>query len=160
MQHFFFLLPLTRELASILEHRVDYSVPWSFTGGRIPLTGDQPIAKPLPKYRTTQIQKKKKKTWTYIKHPCPMRDSNPQLRLPSDRRLFIFQNARLPRPATMQHKKVNSVALVRKQIIRTERPPLVGEFSTNYAAYTIKIWQNVSLRFLILEMEPCLPVTY
>jgi hypothetical protein len=50
------LVPLTRELAPILEHRADYSVPWSFTGGRAPWTGDLLVARPLPKHRTTQTQ--------------------------------------------------------------------------------------------------------
>jgi hypothetical protein len=37
---FFSFCPLTRELAPILEHRADYSVSRSFTGDRIPWTGD------------------------------------------------------------------------------------------------------------------------
>jgi hypothetical protein len=51
------LAPLTRELAPILEHRADYSVSWSFTGGRTPWSGDQLVARLLPKHRTTQTQK-------------------------------------------------------------------------------------------------------
>jgi hypothetical protein len=66
------------------------SVSWSFTGGRTPWTGDQLVARPLPKHR---------KTWTHIKHSCPAWDSNPQSRPPSDRGLFMPQTARLPRPA-------------------------------------------------------------
>jgi hypothetical protein len=53
----FFSYSLTRELAPILEHRADYSVSSSFTGGRTPCTGDQLVARPLPKHRTTQTQK-------------------------------------------------------------------------------------------------------
>jgi hypothetical protein len=49
--------PLTRELAPILKHRANYSVSWSFTGGRVPWTGDHLVARPLPKHRTTQAQK-------------------------------------------------------------------------------------------------------
>jgi hypothetical protein len=60
--YFFFLslslsYPLTRELAPILKHIIDYSVSRSFTGGRIPRTGDQRVARPLPKHRTTHTQK-------------------------------------------------------------------------------------------------------
>jgi hypothetical protein len=40
-----------------LEHRADFSVFWSFTDGRTLLTGDQLVAKPLPKHRTTWTQK-------------------------------------------------------------------------------------------------------
>jgi hypothetical protein len=76
---FFSSCPLTRELAPILEHRADYSVSWSFTGGRTPWTGDQLVPRPLPKHR---------KTRTHIKHPCPRRDSNPKSRPPSDRRPY------------------------------------------------------------------------
>jgi hypothetical protein len=47
---FFLLLPL----APTLEHRADLSVSWSFTDGRTPWTGDQLIARPLPKHRTTR----------------------------------------------------------------------------------------------------------
>jgi hypothetical protein len=54
---FFFLLPLTRELAPILEHRTDYSVSWSFIGGKTPWTSDQLVAGPLCKHRTTQTEK-------------------------------------------------------------------------------------------------------
>jgi hypothetical protein len=48
--------PLTRELAPILEHRVDCPVSWSFTGGRTPCTGDQLVARPLPKNRKTNTE--------------------------------------------------------------------------------------------------------
>jgi hypothetical protein len=43
-------------------------------------------------------QYKHRKTRTYIEHPCPRRDSKPQSRPLSDRRLFMPQTARLPRP--------------------------------------------------------------
>jgi hypothetical protein len=54
---FFFLFAPIWELAPLLEHRADFSVSWSFTDGRTPWTGDQLVARPLPKYRTTQTQK-------------------------------------------------------------------------------------------------------
>jgi hypothetical protein len=41
-----------------LEHRAHFSVSWLFADGRTPWTGDQLVARPLPKYRTTQTQKK------------------------------------------------------------------------------------------------------
>jgi hypothetical protein len=47
---FFSLLPL-------LEHRADFSVSWSFADGRTLCTGDQLVARPLRKHRTTQTQK-------------------------------------------------------------------------------------------------------
>jgi hypothetical protein len=34
-----------------------------YTVGRTPWTGDQPIARPLPTYRTTQTQNKRKQTF-------------------------------------------------------------------------------------------------
>jgi hypothetical protein len=41
-------------------HSASYSVPYSFfTDGRTPWTSDQPVAKPLPKHRTTQTQNKR-----------------------------------------------------------------------------------------------------
>jgi hypothetical protein len=45
-------------------------------------------------------QHKHRKTRTHIKYPFPRLDSNPQSRFPSDRRLFIPQTSRLPRPAS------------------------------------------------------------
>jgi hypothetical protein len=57
MSFFNFLLPLTWGLAPTLEHRADFSVSLSFTDGRTLWTGDQLVARPLPKYRTTQTQK-------------------------------------------------------------------------------------------------------
>jgi hypothetical protein len=47
-------LPLCSQF---LEHRADFSVFWSFTGGRTPWTGDQLVARPLPKHRITQAEK-------------------------------------------------------------------------------------------------------
>jgi hypothetical protein len=92
-QHYFFSSwPFTRKLAPILDHRADYWVSWYLTDGRTPWTGDQLVARPLPVH-------KHRKTRTHIKHPCTRRDSNPQSRPPSDRRLFMPQSARLPRPA-------------------------------------------------------------
>jgi hypothetical protein len=43
-------------------------------------------------------QHKHRKTQTYIKLPCPVRDSNLQSLPPSDRRRFMTQTARLQRP--------------------------------------------------------------
>jgi hypothetical protein len=45
-------------------------------------------------------QHKHRKTRTHIKHPCPVRDSNPQSLPPSDRRLFMPQTSWIPLPAT------------------------------------------------------------
>jgi hypothetical protein len=42
-------------------------------------------------------QRKHRKMRAHIKHPCPGRDSNPQSRPASGRRLFMPQTARLPR---------------------------------------------------------------
>jgi hypothetical protein len=50
-------------------------------------------------YLNTQQQKHRKTHIHTIKHPCPRWDSNPQSRPPSDRRLFMPQTTRLPRPA-------------------------------------------------------------
>jgi hypothetical protein len=41
----------------LLEHKADFSVSWSFTDCRTPWTGDQLVARPLPKHRATQTQK-------------------------------------------------------------------------------------------------------
>jgi hypothetical protein len=38
---------------------------------------------------------------------------------------------------TLYKKKVNSVAVVRKRTIPTERPPLVGEVSANLCGYRV-----------------------
>jgi hypothetical protein len=67
---------LFRLFFPLLEHRVDFSVSWSFTDGRTPWTGEQLVARPLHKHRTTQPQKKR--THTHIKHPCREWDSNPR----------------------------------------------------------------------------------
>jgi hypothetical protein len=51
-----------------------YSFSWSFyTVGRIPWTGDKPVARPLPAHRTTQIQNKRTHRYQYLKL-----DSNPR----------------------------------------------------------------------------------
>jgi hypothetical protein len=86
--------PLIWELAPILEQSANYSVSSSFTGGRTFWMGDQLVAMPLSKHRTTQARK----TRTHIKHPNPRRDSKPESRPPRDRRMFMPQIARLPRP--------------------------------------------------------------
>jgi hypothetical protein len=51
-------------------------------------------------YLNTRQHKHRKTHIHTIKHPCPRRDSIPQSRPPSDRRLFMPQTARLPRPAS------------------------------------------------------------
>jgi hypothetical protein len=50
-------------------------------------------------YLNTRQHKHRKAHIHTIKHPYPSRDSNPQSRPLSDRRLFMPQTARLPRPA-------------------------------------------------------------
>jgi hypothetical protein len=57
--YYFFFLPLALLLAPILKHRDDYSVSWSFTGGRTPWTVDQLVAKALSRHRTTQNTEKR-----------------------------------------------------------------------------------------------------
>jgi hypothetical protein len=80
-----------------------FVVPWPliqfrnlfYTDGRTPWTGDQPVARPLPTYRTTQTQNKR--THSY---PCLEWNSNPRFQRPSERRQFILQTARPPWLAT------------------------------------------------------------
>jgi hypothetical protein len=57
-----------------------------FTDGRTPWTSDQPVARPLPKHRTTQTQNKHihKQNIQYL-----VQDLNPRSRLPSKRRQFM-----------------------------------------------------------------------
>jgi hypothetical protein len=55
------------------------------------------VISPLQGLYLNTGQHKRRKMRTYIK--CPGQDSNPQSRPPSDRRLFMPKNARLPRPA-------------------------------------------------------------
>jgi hypothetical protein len=57
-----------------------FSVSWSFTDGKTPWTGDQPVARPLPTQRTTQTQNKRTQT--------SMPDSNPRSQCSSGRRQF------------------------------------------------------------------------
>jgi hypothetical protein len=76
-----------------------------FIDGRTPWTSDQPVAKPIPKHRTTQTQNK------HIHIPniqCLVWDSNPRSRLPSARRDCMSYNARLPWPATYELLAFNS----------------------------------------------------
>jgi hypothetical protein len=49
-----------------------------FRIGRTPWTSDRPVARPPPKYRTTQTQNIRTHTHAYTKHPCPKWDSNPR----------------------------------------------------------------------------------
>jgi hypothetical protein len=58
-------------------------------------------------------QHKHRKTRTHIKHPCPGRNSNPQSRPPSDRRLFMLQTARLPRSAKGKAIPVQAVVTLK-----------------------------------------------
>jgi hypothetical protein len=55
---------------------------------RTPRTGDQPVARPLPTHRTTQIHNKRKT------HSCLEWDSNPLSKSSRERRQFIPQTAR------------------------------------------------------------------
>jgi hypothetical protein len=86
----------TRELAPMLEHRADYSVslifPWA-----VGLLG-RVISSSQGLFLNTGHHKHRKMR-THIKHLCPRRNLNPQSWPPSDRRLFMPQTARLPRPA-------------------------------------------------------------
>jgi hypothetical protein len=58
---------------------------------RIPWMSDRP----LPEYRTTQIQNK----CTHTKYPCHKWDWNPRSQRPRERREFIPETARPRRPA-------------------------------------------------------------
>jgi hypothetical protein len=53
----YFLFPPLGGLLKLLEHNADFSVSWSFKDGRTPWTGDQLVARPLPRHGTTQTQK-------------------------------------------------------------------------------------------------------
>jgi hypothetical protein len=61
-----------------------------YTAGRIPWTGDQSVARPLPTHRTTQTQNKR----TQYRHPCLERVSNPRSQLSTERKQFMPQTAR------------------------------------------------------------------
>jgi hypothetical protein len=63
---------------------------YHFTDGRTPWMWDQLVARPLLKHKTTH---------TNTKYPCLMWDPNPRSRLPSERRQYMPQTARLPWPA-------------------------------------------------------------
>jgi hypothetical protein len=90
----------------------------SYILGRFPWTGDQPVARPLPVHRTAQTQNKRTQT--------SMRQVGFEPMIP------VFERAKtvlaLDRAATVTgcfcHYLLNSVALVRKRSIPTERPPL------------------------------------
>jgi hypothetical protein len=56
-----------------------------YTDGWTPWAGDQPVARPLPTYRTTQTQNKRTHT-----HPYPEWDSNPRSQRSSERRQFVL----------------------------------------------------------------------
>jgi hypothetical protein len=81
-------------------------------------------------YLNTREDKHRKKR-THIKHPYPRRNSNPQSRPPSDRRLFMPQIARLPRPANLlltgEKSKLNPFSMVM---------PLCGEIVDNSYTHT------------------------
>jgi hypothetical protein len=61
------------------------------TMGRTPWTSDRPVARPLPKYRTTQTQKNvRTHTHTHTHQTSmPKWDSNPRSQCPSERRQFM-----------------------------------------------------------------------
>jgi hypothetical protein len=73
-------------LAPTLEHRADFSVSISFTDGRTPWTGDQFVARPLPKHRTTQRQKN---AHTPNIHALSGIRTHDPSRLPSERRQYM-----------------------------------------------------------------------
>jgi hypothetical protein len=70
-----------------------------FTDGRTPCTSDHPVARPLPKHRTTH---------THTKHPCIVWDSHPRSRLPGKRRQYMPYTARLPWPAQFEYAQYES----------------------------------------------------
>jgi hypothetical protein len=71
-------------LAPTLEHRADFSVSLIvFTDGRTPWTGDQLVARSLPKHRTTQIQNKRIHTLN-IYALCWIRTHDPGFRVSED----------------------------------------------------------------------------
>jgi hypothetical protein len=63
-------------------------VIFSHKDGRIPWTGDQPVARPLPTHRTTEPQNKRTN-----RHPCLEWDSNPRSQRSSERKQFMPQSA-------------------------------------------------------------------
>jgi hypothetical protein len=70
-------------LAPALEHRADFQFHDHFTEGRTPWTGDQLVARPLPKYRTTQTLNKRIHTQN-IRALCGLRTHNPGFRASED----------------------------------------------------------------------------
>jgi hypothetical protein len=58
-----------------------------FTFGKTPWTGDEPVARPLPTYRTTQTQNK-----SIHRHPCLEWDSNPRSQCSRGQRQFMLKN--------------------------------------------------------------------
>jgi hypothetical protein len=74
-----------------------------YTIGRTLWTSDRPVARPLPKHRTTQTQNNAH-THTHTKQPCPKWDSNPRTQRPRQRRQFMPQTARLPWPAIIHYR--------------------------------------------------------
>jgi hypothetical protein len=63
-----------------------------YTVGRTPWTSDQPVARPIPTYRTTETQNK---CW----QPCLEWDSNPRSHRSIEQRQFMPQTARPLRSA-------------------------------------------------------------
>jgi hypothetical protein len=76
---------------------------------RTPWTSGWPVARPLPKHRTTQTQKKK--THTDTKHPCPEWDSNPRSRL-SERAKTVHA---LDRSTTVTGRLASTMAISLRQ---------------------------------------------
>jgi hypothetical protein len=110
-----------------------------YTVGRTSWTGDQPITRPLPTHRTTPSQNK------------PTQTSMPRVGL--EPTTLVFERAKavhaLDRATDMigripiqENKQTNSVALVRKRTIPTERPPHVGEVSANFCVYRVSRGQR------------------
>jgi hypothetical protein len=75
-------------LQSVVGHSQFFSFLIIYTVDRNAWPGDQPAAKLLPTYRTTQTQKKRTQT------SMPAVGSNPHSHLSSERRLFMLQTAR------------------------------------------------------------------
>jgi hypothetical protein len=71
-----------------------------YTVGRTPLTGDQPVARPLPTHRRVKTQNES----TQYGHPCLEWDPNPRSQRSSERRQFMPETARpLPLASTYQN---------------------------------------------------------
>jgi hypothetical protein len=86
-------------------------------------------------------QQKHRKTHTHIKHPCSEWDSNRRSRLPSERRQYMPQTARLPWPAlrvqvSIENRTHGSVGILDGGIYDAKIHRFIG-FSA--ALYSIKL---------------------